>query len=132
MKAFRAQKRALRRELESAREVEAAMRDEAEVHAVQLEALLAVKKALAAEVRGRAVFEEGAHTCCGVAFYSVREFLPTNHLRTIGQQLAILMYLHGCQSVKSQKTCLPETCLSRSAGRDVPLSSATPVSFVVV
>lgn len=49
-KAFRAEKLALQTELERAREVEAAMRDEADVHTVQLEALLAVKRALAAEV----------------------------------------------------------------------------------
>lgn len=50
MKAFRAEKRALQRELERAHEAETATSDEAEVHAVQLEALLAVNKALAAEV----------------------------------------------------------------------------------
>lgn len=44
------EKLALQKELERARGAEAAMKDEAEVHAVQLEALLAVKKALAAEV----------------------------------------------------------------------------------
>ncbi|CAM9105500.1 unnamed protein product, partial [Hapterophycus canaliculatus] len=48
--AFRAEKLALRRELERAQEAEAVMRGEAEVHTIQLEALLAVKKALATEV----------------------------------------------------------------------------------
>lgn len=50
MQAFRAEKLALRRELDRAQEAEAIMRGEAEVHAIQLEALLAVKKALATEV----------------------------------------------------------------------------------
>ncbi|CAM9202957.1 unnamed protein product [Scytosiphon promiscuus] len=49
-KAFRAEKLALRTELERAREAAAVTRGEAEVHAIQLEALLAVKKALATEV----------------------------------------------------------------------------------
>lgn len=81
-KAFRAEKRGLQGELERAREVEAAMRDEAEVHAVQLEALLAVKKALATEVGvcpniNTSAVLCGAVLCCGrngclhIAVYSL-------------------------------------------------------------
>lgn len=67
VKAFRAEKLALQRELGRAREAEAAMRDEAEVHTVQLEALLAVKRALAAEVGARprpVLFKGRVSACC--------------------------------------------------------------------
>lgn len=50
--AARAEKRALLRELGRAREAEAVMKAEADVHAIQLEAVLTVKKALSTEVRG--------------------------------------------------------------------------------
>lgn len=49
--AARAEKLALVRELERVCGVETAMKAEAEVHAVQLEALLALKQALTIEVR---------------------------------------------------------------------------------
>ncbi|CAM9812608.1 unnamed protein product, partial [Ectocarpus sp. 13 AM-2016] len=49
-KAFRAEKLSLQRELARAHQSEAALKDEAEAHSVQLEALLAVKKALDTEV----------------------------------------------------------------------------------
>lgn len=50
--AARAEKRGLLRELERSRNAEAALRAEAGVHAIQLEAVLAVKHALATEVQG--------------------------------------------------------------------------------
>ncbi|CAB1107517.1 unnamed protein product [Ectocarpus sp. CCAP 1310/34] len=49
-KAFRAEKLSLQRELARAHKSEAALKDEAGVHSIQLEALLAVKKALDTEV----------------------------------------------------------------------------------